>query len=262
MGLDEKKQLVIPAGATKDDLQAVIKGLVESGKVSVDVVNASLGKIGQVVPVVPEKAPVKCLESLCDATIGGVEVLTPKQQEELLGVLKARFEVNIKMHGNIKWDDVEKALKANPKSLVTIKNMEDTGGEVDVLKDEGADFLFTDFSDESPIGRRNVVYDKSAEESLKKNYPEEPCSGNMIDIVTKWGAEVMDETQYRALHALKQVDKKTWGWIKTPVATREKGVALYGRLLGSFVRVRECSAFAHFQAANRGFRCLARVKKG
>ncbi len=60
-------------------------------------------------------------------------VLSPEQREELLGVLKARFEKNMNRHMGIEWAKVEAKLEANTEKLWSLNEMERTGGEPDVV---------------------------------------------------------------------------------------------------------------------------------
>ncbi len=59
--------------------------------------------------------------------------LTINQQEELLNILKERFEKNMQRHLNLKWDNVKARLENNPHKLWSLYQMEITGGEPDVF---------------------------------------------------------------------------------------------------------------------------------
>lgn len=88
--------------------------------------------------------------------------LSPKQREELLGALKARFEKNGSRHKGTGWAKVQARLEANPGKLWSLSAMEKTGGEPDVVghdKKTGA-YIFYDCSVQSPSGRRSVCYDR------------------------------------------------------------------------------------------------------
>ncbi|HVV00711.1 MAG TPA: DUF4256 domain-containing protein, partial [Verrucomicrobiae bacterium] len=50
-------------------------------------------------------------------TQGQKKLLTPKQREELLGKLKARFAKHGNRHGNIEWEQVRARLEANAAKL-------------------------------------------------------------------------------------------------------------------------------------------------
>lgn len=77
---------------------------------------------------------------------------------ELLSILKDRFEKHMERHTGIKWEEVEAKLKASREILQSLKEMERTGGEPDVVefKDKPGEILFVDCSPESPIGRRSL----------------------------------------------------------------------------------------------------------
>lgn len=102
------------------------------------------------------------------------EYLTDEQQRTLLEALKQRFEQNEQRHEKMGWDNVRLKLDEDPVKLAILHQMEETGGEPDVIgyEAETGMFLFCDCSKESPKGRRSLCYDRSALESRKKNKPE------------------------------------------------------------------------------------------
>src|SRR5256885_4026728 len=59
--------------------------------------------------------------------------LSPKQREELLRALKARFEKNMSRHKGLEWAKVQAKLEANTEKLWSLNEMERTGGEPDVV---------------------------------------------------------------------------------------------------------------------------------
>ncbi len=82
------------------------------------------------------------------------------EQIEFMGVLKTRYEKNkhnIPCH-SVEWSKVEVKLRNNPGKLNALKKMENTGGEPDVYKVDGDDFIFGDLSSSAPEGRRDVDY--------------------------------------------------------------------------------------------------------
>ncbi|SSR16956.1 Uncharacterised protein [Acinetobacter nosocomialis] len=88
----------------------------------------------------------------------------------LLELLKNRFEKNIHRHKEIDWTNVRAKLIESPDKLWTLQEMENTGGEPDVVaynkqKDE---YLFVDCSAETPQGRRSLCYDREAPEEIRK----------------------------------------------------------------------------------------------
>src|ERR1044071_7565404 len=90
------------------------------------------------------------------------KVLSPKQREQLLRALKARFEKNMNRHEGLEWAKVEVKLEANTEKLWSLNEMERTGGEPDVVgHDKKADkYIFFDCSAETPKGRTSVCYDR------------------------------------------------------------------------------------------------------
>jgi hypothetical protein len=52
--------------------------------------------------------------------------LLQKDSEELLKILKTRFEKNMSRHENIKWSEIEKKLENNHEKLWTLSEMEKT----------------------------------------------------------------------------------------------------------------------------------------
>src|SRR5205814_4283426 len=99
--------------------------------------------------------------------------LSPKQREELLGALKARFEKNMNRHKGIEWDKVKAKLEANAGKLWSLSEMEKTGGEPDVVGQDKAsgEYIFFDCSAETPKQRTSVCYDRAGWESRKEHRP-------------------------------------------------------------------------------------------
>ena len=186
--------------------------------------------------------------------VSSQKVLLPDQREELLNVMKERFEENMHRHQGFEWDNVKAKLDANPEKLWSLSEMDRTGGEPDVvgyieLTDE---YIFCDCSTESPKGRRSVCYDREALESRKKNKPE----NNVIDLSYEMGIELLTEEQYRELQKLEHFDMKTSSWIQTPVDIRERGGALFCDYRYGHVFVYHNGADSYYGA--RGFRGLLR----
>ena len=97
-----------------------------------------------------------------------------KQRDELIETLRARFEEHEDRHAGIAWAEVQAKLEASPDKLRSLHEMEETGGEPDVVAyDEDADeYVFYDCSPESPAGRRSTCYDRPGLESRKEHKPE------------------------------------------------------------------------------------------
>jgi hypothetical protein len=148
-----------------------------------------------------------------------------QQREELLGVLKARFEKNMSRHQGLEWADVRAKLEADTGKLWSLGEMERTGGEPDVVghDQKTGEYIFYDCSGETPAGRRSLCYDREALESRKENKPE----GNAMDMAAAMGIEILTEEQYRELQKLGVFDAKTSSWVKTPSDIRKLGGALF-----------------------------------
>ncbi|PJJ66960.1 DUF4256 domain-containing protein [Chryseobacterium geocarposphaerae] len=178
--------------------------------------------------------------------------LTSEQAEELLKILKTRFEKNMHRHKNLDWEKIQSKLQKNPDKLWSLNEMEETEGEPDVVGyDKKADeYFFFDCSPESPK-RRSLCYDYPAWESRKANKPE----SNAVDKASEMGIELLTEEQYRQLQELGKFDLKTSSWVKTPVLIRELGGAIFCDRRYNTVFTYHNGADSYYAA--RGFRgCL------
>jgi len=103
----------------------------------------------------------------------GVEAkkLSPKQREELLKALKARFEKNMNRHKGLEWAKVQARLDAKAEKLWSLNEMERTGGEPDVVGHDKktGEYIFFDCSAQSPAGRASFCYDREALDSRKEH---------------------------------------------------------------------------------------------
>ena len=155
----------------------------------------------------------------------GKKTLSPRQHEELLKALKARFEKNLNRHKGVAWAEVQAKLEANAEKLWSLNEMERTGGEPDVVGHDKktGDYIFYDCAAESPKGRRSLCYDHEALQSRKENKPK----GSAVNLAAAMGIEVLTEEQYRGLQELGDFDAKTSSWVQTPSAIRKLGGALF-----------------------------------
>jgi hypothetical protein len=151
--------------------------------------------------------------------------LSPKQRDEQLRVLKARFEKYMNRHKGLEWSKVEARLEARPEKLWSLHEMERTGGEPDVAGHDKktGEYIFFDCSPESPKGRRSVCYDREGLESRKEHRPDNTA----MDMAAAMGVELLTEEQYQELQKLGDFDLKTSSWVKTPPDIRKSGGALY-----------------------------------
>jgi hypothetical protein len=181
--------------------------------------------------------------------------LSPAQRQELLNVLKARFEKNMNRHKGLKWDDVQARLEANLEKLWTLNEMESTGGEPDVVgyDKKTGEFIFYDCSAESPKGRRSICYDREALDARKENKPKDSA----LDMAAAIGVELLTEGQYRELQKLGNFDTKTSSWVQTPPEIRKLGGALYCDRRYNQVFLYHNGADSYYAA--RGFRGSLKV---
>jgi hypothetical protein len=176
------------------------------------------------------------------------------KRDELIEELKARFEKNMHRHSGIAWATVQGRLERNPKALKSLRAMEESGGEPDVIGDGASEYItFCDCSAESPSGRRSLCYDEAALDSRKENKPQ----GSAVEMATDMGIDLLTEQQYRALQQLGEFDTKTSSWIETPPDVRSLGGALFCDRRYGKVFVYHNGAQSYYAA--RGFRGQLRV---
>ena len=162
-------------------------------------------------------------------------------------------------HPNIKWNDVkkniEKAFKTSPNKIYSLLEMEDTGGEPDVIAQDTKtkEFIFCDCSPESPAGRRSLCYDEAALKSRKKNKP----VGSALEMAKKMGIEILDENKYYELQKLGPFDTKTSSWVKSPKELRDLGGGLFGDYRYGRTFIYHNGVESYY--ASRGFRGMVRV---
>lgn len=178
-----------------------------------------------------------------------------KERDELLLVLERRFAQHVHRHRGIAWEKVHARLGRNAAAIETLRGMELSGGEPDVIgyDESRGQFTFCDCSAESPHGRRSLCYDREALDSRKENKPE----GSAVEAAAAMGVEILDEEQYRKLQQLGEFDMKTSSWVATPSDVRSLGGALFCDRRYGKVFVYHNGAQSYYAA--RGFRGLLRV---
>lgn len=185
--------------------------------------------------------------------------LSPERCEKLLSTLKDRFEKNMNRHKDLEWSKVEARLKANlsgsGEKLWSLNEMESTGGEPDVVGYDikTNEYIFFDCSTESPVGRRNICYDREALDARKAFKPK----NNAIDMAAAMGIEILTEEQYRKLQMLGNFDIKTSSWVKTPPDIRKLGGAIFADRRYDHVFTYHNGADSYYAA--RGFRGSIRI---
>jgi hypothetical protein len=181
--------------------------------------------------------------------------MNAQDQEDLLHALEARFERNMHRHVGFAWADVRAKVESNPDALRSLREMEVTGGEPDVIgqdKETGR-FIFCDCSPESPAGRRSVCYDGEALESRKEHKP----VNSAIEMAAAMGIDLLTEEQYRELQKLGDFDTKTSSWVRTSPDVRALGGALFCDRRYGKVFLYHNGAQSYYAA--RGFRASLRV---
>ena len=178
-----------------------------------------------------------------------------KQREQLLNALQARFEKNMDRHRGLQWAKVRARLEESPGKLRSLNEMEESGGEPDVIGHDRktGEYVFCDCSAESPKGRRSLCYDREALESRKEHKP----SNNAVDVAAAMGVELLTEKEYRALQKLGIFDTKTSSWVQTPADIRKLGGALFCDRRYDHVFLYHNGAQSYYAA--RGFRGSLRV---
>jgi len=181
--------------------------------------------------------------------------LSVAERDDLLKVLKARFEKNMNRHKSLEWAEVQAKLEARTEKLWSLNEMERTGGEPDVVgfDKKTAQYIFYDCSAESPKGRRSLCYDREALEARKENKPKDSA----INMASDLGIEILTEEQYYELQKLGRFDLKTSSWVNTPADIRELGGAI--SCDRRFGRVFTGHNGADSYYAARGFRGSLRV---
>jgi Protein of unknown function (DUF4256) len=178
-----------------------------------------------------------------------------QERDELLQALKARFEKNMQRHVGTAWAQVRARLDGHPNALRSLRDMEATGGEPDVIGQDkkAGDIIFCDCAAESPAGRRSTCYDGQALDARKENKPE----NSAVEMAAAMGIDLLTEQQYRELQTLGDYDTKTSSWISTPPDIRALGGALFCDRRYGKVFVYHNGAQSYYAA--RGFRGSLRV---
>lgn len=172
------------------------------------------------------------------------------QTEELLSILKIRFEENMHRHEGLSWDEIKE--KLDTPLLDVVRALEESGGEPDVTLLDG-ELAYVDFVAESPAGRRNCCYDAEARLNRKKNAPETSA----LELCEQYGAELLAESDYRALQLVEAFDQKTSSWMLTPLDVRNlKGALFCDRRYG---RVFTYHNGADSWYGSRGFRAKVKI---
>lgn len=183
--------------------------------------------------------------------------LSTQEFEVLAEMLQKRFEKHLIQRGNIQWEDVRKRLEAHPEKWYALSEMEETGGEPDVIgiDEQTGAYQFVDCSAESPSGRRSLCYDEAALAARK----DAPPRGSAEGMAAEMGIELLTEEEYRLLQSksTKGFDLKTSSWIQTTQEIRALGGALFCDRRYDHVFTYHNGAQSYYAA--RGFRGMLKV---
>lgn len=181
--------------------------------------------------------------------------LPQKRIDELFQVLQTRFEKNLNRHNGMKWFEVQNRLETRSEKLWSLNEMEETGGEPDVVDFDKkiGEYIFFDCASESAKGRRSVCYDPDALASRKEHKPKHSAIG----LAAEMGITLLTEEQYRFLQQLGEFDTKTSSWIVTPDEIRKRGGALFADRRYGHVFVYHNGVESYY--GGRGFRGALRV---
>jgi Protein of unknown function (DUF4256) len=180
--------------------------------------------------------------------------LSQNESEELLKILKTRFEKNMNRHKGLDWTKIRARLESSGR-IWSLSEMELSGGEPDVVGQDKktGEYIFVDCSPESPSGRRSACYDREALEGRKEHRPK----NSAMDMAAEMGIEMLTEEEYRDLQKLGNFDLKTSSWIKTPASIRERGGAVFCDRRYDMVFLYHNGADSYYAA--RGFRGMLKV---
>lgn len=174
----------------------------------------------------------------------------PFSEQELIHILKSRFDAHPERHTAVKWDEVKERIEQNEAHLAALQAMEATGGEPDVvtIASPSNAIVFIDCSKESPSGRRSLCYDQSALDSRKENKP----AGSAMGLAQSMGVSLLTQEDYAHLQQIGQFDLKTSSWLYTPEPIRKLGGAIFGDRRFNTVFTYHNGAESYYAA--RGFR--------
>ena len=178
------------------------------------------------------------------------KALSPEQREQLMATLQTRFEKHQNRHAGVYWAKVKVRLDAQPEKMWSLREMERTSGEPDVVGQDnktGA-YVFFDCSTQSPQGRTSLCYDREALEARKDFKPK----NSAVDLAAAIGVDLLTEEQYRELQQLGEFDTKSSSWLKTPADIRKLGGAIFGDRRFGRVFVYHNGAESYY--SGRGFR--------
>lgn len=170
--------------------------------------------------------------------------------QQICSLLKSRFDSNLQVSSKLNWEDFEAKLHQDTIKIDIIRNMEQTGGEPQLLfyNPSSHEFHVYDCSKESPINRRSLCYDQQALTERKEHKP----IGSCVECAKKLGIELLTEEEYKFLQQFGPFDTKTSSWLATPKKIRDFGGAIFGDFRYGTTFIYHNGASSYYAA--RGFR--------
>lgn len=133
----------------------------------------------------------------------------------LFSKLKERLKVQPEHYqrlGVVSFDEVRKALEANPAILHSLYLMEQTGGEPDVIAVEDNAFIFGDVSENTPKGRTEMTFEEAKE------------------MAQEMGVQIMDEATYKSIQGeYRFLDRRTFSHLVSTATAGGSEQPYYGR---------------------------------
>ena len=183
-------------------------------------------------------------------TRGIKKVLSPEMREELLSILKTRFEKNMKRHKGLEWATVQKKagwlMMKNYGRSVKWKEPEVNLMLLVMIKRPGNSFFMIV---QWKVQKTAEVFVTTVKHwnHRKENKPR----NNALDLAAAMGIELLTEEQYRELQKIGNFDSKTSSWLSTPNDIRELGGSIFGDFRFGKVFVYHNGAESYYAA--RGF---------
>lgn len=143
--------------------------------------------------------------------------------QTFINIFKVRFEKTRFLHNDVQFQTIETILNTHPNILKTMIKMEETDGEPNIVTYLDALYV-VDCSKETPVGRRNLCFDKDARLSRKKF----PPVSSAEELALEMGVRIVDVDMYRYMQTLMDIDLKTSSWLETSSSIRKLGGALFG----------------------------------
>ena len=177
--------------------------------------------------------------------------LSASQRDTLLETLEDRFRANISRHPGLQWTAVRARLKANVAKLWSLNEMEQSGGEPDVIgtDDTTGECIFVDCSAQSPKGRRSLCYDRKALEARKEHKPK----NSAVEMAAAMGADLIGVDEYRGLQVARRSSTEDVKLGADARHIRKSGGALFCDRRFDMVFVYHNGAESYYAAW--GFRC-------